>query len=63
MNGVGVTALKKRQDRKHQYVVLQSTFVESVPNIACLNAQRYREITGRCATIDPKKPISFVLCT
>ncbi|KAG1449860.1 hypothetical protein G6F46_003563 [Rhizopus delemar] len=62
MNGVGVTSLEKRQARKHRYVGLHNAFVESAPNITCLNAQQHGEITGCCATIDPKRrvPLYYV---
>ncbi|KAG1376765.1 hypothetical protein G6F61_007329 [Rhizopus arrhizus] len=53
IDSVGVTVLKKRQARKHQYIGLQNTFVEPEPYITDLNAQQHGEITGRCVTIDP----------
>ena len=55
MNGVGVTSLEKRQARKHRYVGLHNAFVESAPNITCLNAQQHGEITRRCVIIDPER--------
>ena len=53
--GVGVTVLKKRQDRKYRCIGLQSTFVELELYISGLNAQQHGEITDCCVTIDPER--------
>jgi hypothetical protein len=52
-DGMGATVLKKRQNRKHQCIGLQSTFVGPEPYITDLDAQQHGKITGRYVTIEP----------
>lgn len=54
---------KKRQDRKHRYIGLQSTFVKPACCIKNLNAQQHGEMTDCWVTMDRGKMGPFLLCT